>query len=223
MGATSLWGPQVWWIINCFFFLRFSPTCFLPPPFLSEPQLLSPTPFLQGFWLGSGVGGPALTVKAFVFGALSGKPRQDRRCDRGLHALQQHFCQVREPECPVLRMLTAGPLSPPTQGLALPWDWRMRTEETRGAEDRVRSSQKGESPCPQLWGRGPWTEGSIQQRPRSYLGLQWWGVSCGRQALHGHPIQLASWGHFPLPNCLLFTPKGSEGITRKCWNTSGCS
>lgn len=72
-------------------------------------------------------------------------------------------------------MLTAGPLSPPTQGLALPWDWRMRTEETRGAEDRVRSPQKGESLCPQLWGRGPWTEGSIEQRPCSYLGLQWWG------------------------------------------------
>lgn len=87
-------------------------------------------------------------------------------------------------------MLIAGPPSPPTQGLGLPWNWRMRTEETRDAEDRVRSPQKGESPRPQLWGRGPWTEGSIEQRPSSYLGPQGWGTAVGGRPCMGAP---SSW------------------------------
>lgn len=43
-----------------------------------------------------------------------------------------------------------------------------------------------------------------EETPSLCLG-PWGGAAVGGRPMDGHPVQSASWGHFSLPNCLLFT------------------
>lgn len=177
------------------------PPAFLPSlPFLllspgATPSLQPLLPSLLSFWTGSGAAGPALEIKP---SSLPGKPRQDRRRHRGLHALQQHFCQVRAPASCPLTISRRTLLSPPAHGHCLPWGGRIcqRAGEVTRGHGRPRTG--GDSACRTLRQQpvhGGWERGVFVLRP--------WGGSTGGNPRHEHPSQPAFGGHLSLPKCLL--------------------
>lgn len=104
-----------------------------------------------------------------MFGVLLGKPRQDRCCYCGLHALQQHFCQVRAPRS--LHIVSGNPLCPSFLGLSLPWSSQVLGMGWRSPQNEVYSSEAGG--CA-YWGAG---EGKVPPSTGSTG-----GSSLGRQA-----------------------------------------